>query len=264
MHVNITRLILAALYLLATVILFNLNLSLSFSQYLYLAVSGFIGLVFGDTFLFRSFQQIGARLSMLIMSSAPAISAILAYFVLGELLSPWGILGIAITISGITLVVLERPDTSSSKYKITPLGLWYGFLGAVGQGTGLIFARMAFNVGEINGFVATFIRILSSVIVLVPLVLFTDRYKDPVGVFKADPRAFGLTVTGSILGPFFGITFSLIAVAHAKVGIAATIMATVPILMLPLVHFLYKESLSWKSITGAFLAVAGVGLLFLA
>jgi drug/metabolite transporter (DMT)-like permease len=40
-------------------------------------------------------------------------------------------------------------------------------------------------------------------------------------------------------------------------------MAMVPILMLPLVHFYYKEKLSWISIFGAFLAVGGIAILFL-
>ena len=71
-----------------------------------------------------------------------------------------------------------------------------------------------------------------------------------------------LTALGSVFGPFLGISFSLIAVKHTKVGIAATIMALVPILMLPLVRFIYEEKLTWRAIIGAFLAFVGVALLF--
>jgi drug/metabolite transporter (DMT)-like permease len=60
-----------------------------------------------------------------------------------------------------------------------------------------------------------------------------------------------------------GISFSLIAIEHTKVGIAATIMAMVPILMLPLVRVFLKEKLSWRAIVGAFVAVGGVAMLFL-
>jgi drug/metabolite transporter (DMT)-like permease len=40
-------------------------------------------------------------------------------------------------------------------------------------------------------------------------------------------------------------------------------MATVPILMLPLVRFVLKENVSWRALAGAMIAVAGVAVLFL-
>ena len=72
-----------------------------------------------------------------------------------------------------------------------------------------------------------------------------------------------MVVLGSIVGPFLGISFSLLAIKHTAVGIAATLMATVPIMMLPLVRVIYRERLSWKAILGAIVAVIGVAVLFL-
>jgi drug/metabolite transporter (DMT)-like permease len=262
-QVNVARLVMAAVLLLMTILAANLSLRLSFSQYAYLAISGCIGLVFGDTFLFKSFQVSGARISMLIMSLAPAISALLAYVILGEMLSVWGIVGIIVTTAGIAVVVVSNQQNISAKVKLTRSGLVYGFLAALGQGAGLVFARLAFVEGDVNGFVATFVRIAASVIVLVPLTLITGRIKDPVRVFSKDKRALMLTIGGAIFGPYLGITFSLIAIMYTKVGIAATLIATVPILMLPLVRVIYKERLSWHAIVGACVAVGGVAILFL-
>ena len=89
------------------------------------------------------------------------------------------------------------------------------------------------------------------------------RYKNPYRVFKNDVKALRTTILGTILGPYLGITFSLIAISYAKVGIASTIMSTVPIIMLPLVRIIYKEKLSMRAIWGAFVAVGGVAILFL-
>jgi len=55
----------------------------------------------------------------------------------------------------------------------------------------------------------------------------------------------------------------LIAVEHTKVGIAATLMSTMPIIMLPIARYVYKEKLNWQAVSGAVLAVAGVSILFL-
>ena len=262
-QVNVVRLIIAAVLLMVTILVANLNIRLSFGQYAYLSISGCIGLVFGDTFLFKSFHVNGARISMLIMSLAPAISAILAYIILGEMLSVWGIVGIVVTTAGIVLVVVSNQQSEQTKVKLTRNGLLYGFLGALGQGAGLVFARLAFVEGDINGFVATFVRIAASLVVLLPLTLMTGRIKNPIGVFWNDKRALMLTIGGAIFGPYLGITFSLIAIMYTKVGIAATLIATVPILMLPLVRIIYKERLSWHAIVGACVAVGGVAILFL-
>lgn len=263
MYVNVTRLFFAVAYLSVTIIIINVPINLSIYQIGFLVVSGFIGLIFGDTFLFKAYRSIGARLSMLVMSSAPAIAAVLAFFFLNEKISIVGILGIFITIVGIALVVLQREEKPTSKYKVDYTGIFYAFLGAIGQAVGLIFAKFAFNDGEINGFVATLVRVLSALLILYPAAHFTKRYITPIKVFKENKKGLYYTILGSVIGPFLGITFSLISISYTKVGIASTIMATVPILMLPIVRFYYKEKLSWVSILGAFIAVAGTAVLFL-
>lgn len=263
LQVNINRLLIASVFLIITISVAGFSFYLSSLQYFYLILSGIIGLVFGDTYLFKAFQHIGARLSMLIMSFAPAITAILAYFFLGEILPIWGILGMIVTLIGISIVIFERNEQPTSKYKISRIGILYGFFGALGQGVGLIFAKLAFNHGEINSFVATFIRIFSSVILMLPLAAWAGKYKNPFVTYNNDRKALWLTTAGSVSGPYLGITFSLLAITYTKVGIAATIMATVPIVMLPILKYIYKEKLTWKSIAGAFVTVAGVAILFL-
>src|SRR5690606_720535 len=154
----------------------------------------------------------------------------------------------------IALVIFERSEVPSSKYKISKIGIFHGLMGAFGQAAGLVLAKFAFDEGDINGFVATFIRIFSSVIIIVPLAIAIRRFKNPVKTYLADHKEFYSTLSGTILGPYLGITFSLIAVAHTKVGIAATLMSMMPIIMLPMIRYIYKEHLNWRSVTGAVIA----------
>jgi drug/metabolite transporter (DMT)-like permease len=262
-YVNSTRLVLAALFLLPTIFFLGLDVNLSRAQYVYLALSGVIGLTLGDTFLFKAFQEIGARISMLIMSAAPAIAALLAFGVLDETLSLLGVFGIVVTLIGIAVVVLDRSGNNSERTTITSRGLLLAFLAAIGQGTGLILAKLAFRESPVNGFVATEVRIVSALVFLLPMLYLSGRIRNPVQAFSKDKRALLFTSLGALLGSFLGISFSLIAIEHTKVGIAATIMAMVPILMLPLVRIFYKEKLAWRAIVGAFVAVIGVAMLFL-
>lgn len=259
-QVNITRLILALVYLAGMIVVLRLDVLLLPLQFLHLGLSGLVGLALGDTVLFKAFQEIGARISMLVMSLAPAIAAALGYVMLGEEIGAVGALGIAVTVGGVSLVVLDRGAGTGSG--VTTGGLLFALLAAIGQGAGLVFAKLAFLEGDVNGFVATAIRIAASLVVLLPAAMLTRRFHSPLRMLRENPEAFRLTALGSVLGPFLGISFSLIAVEHTEVGIAATIMALVPVLMLPLVRFIYKERLSWRAVAGAFIAVAGVGVLF--
>lgn len=263
MYVNVTRMLIALLLLSVTLMFLSVKVDLSSNQIWNLTISGFAGLVIGDTFLFKAFKSIGARISMLVMALVPPISALLAFFFLGEELSVLSILGITVTVFGIALVIFKREERPTSNYKIDYSGIFYALIGAIGQAVGLIFAKYAFNESDINGFLASFVRITSAVIIIYPIVIVTKRFREPVKVFMKDKKGFLFTLIGAVFGPYLGITFSLISISHTKVGIASTIMATVPILMLPLVHFYYKEKLSWISIIGAFVAVSGVAIIFL-
>lgn len=262
-QVNVTRLILAAGYLILLIAAMQFDLTMSATQVISLSVSGIIGLALGDTFLFKAYEQVGARITMLFMSLAPAIAGGLAFWLLDEGISTTGVFGMLITLSGISIVVFEPGLNASPGISLTTAGIVYALFAAFGQGAGLAVAKMAFRESTLNAFVATVVRILASLVVLVPFSLLTKRYSHPYRTFSRDRKAFLLTVIGSVLGPFLGITSSLIAIEHTSVGIAATIMATVPILMLPLVKIIYKEKLTSRAITGAFIAVAGVAVLFL-
>jgi drug/metabolite transporter (DMT)-like permease len=197
------------------------------------------------------------------MSFAPVLSALMAFFFLSERISFVGITGMVITVVGILLVVSERNKSPEAKYKMTPWGFFNGFMAAAGQAGGLIFAKLAFDRGEINGFVATFVRIFTSVIILLIVLVIVRQFKNPVKTYRHNGKALLTTFIGTVCGPFLGVTFSLIAVEYTKVGIAATLISTMPVIMLPISKYYFKDKLSWRSITGAFIAVVGIAILFL-
>ena len=79
----------------------------------WLGVSGLVGFVFGDLCLFRSYVLIGPRISSLMMSLAPLLTALIGWLVLGETLTGRDALGMALTVAGIAWAVLERPPLRS-------------------------------------------------------------------------------------------------------------------------------------------------------
>ena len=262
-YVNVVRLAAAVVFLFLTILVFALPVHVSATQVLFLSLSGFAGFVFGDTFLFKSYEYNDARIGSLIMSAAPALAALMAFVFLRETLSTTGIVGMMITLAGIALVVLERKEPSTHHMPLSMAGVFYALLGALGQAGGMILAKSAFAEGEINGFVATFIRALSATLVLAPMNYVAGRFTEPRKIFMNDRKALRFTLLGALLGPYIGVTFSLIAISLTNVAIAATIIALVPIVMLPAVWIFFHEKLTWRAVVGACVAVAGVGILFL-
>ena len=255
--------IFAVIILFITIVFAGISIDLSQNQIINLAISGIIGLVIGDTFLFKAFTMIGTRLSMLLMSLTPAMSAILAYFFLGEKIISLGIIGMIITLLGIVLVVFDRKEKGESSHSKRGLGIFYGILGALGQALGLIFAKFAFEESNINGFLATFVRLFAAAILILPVSILLRRYKNPIKLYTADRKEFAFTLGGTFFGPFLGITLSLVSIANTKVGIASTLMATVPVIMLPIGKFVFKDQIKLKAVIGAVIAVAGIAILFL-
>ena len=262
-QVNIDRMSFASIILISIITISGISLNLSLNQISNLVISGILGLVLGDSFLFKSFQLIGARLGVIILASVPVLSTILAYFFLDEVISLLGMFGMLLTITGILIVMVEKKSNWSNNVSISKTGIFYGFLGALGQACGLIFAKFAFQGGDLNGFSASFIRLFSASIIILPLAATFRRYKNPFGIYPKDGYSTKVILIGTIFGPVLGITGSLIAIEYAKVGIASTLMATMPIIMLPISRFYFKEKLEWKSIIGAFVAVIGAAIIFL-
>ena len=263
LQVNLYRLPAAIFLLGITYFLFWGNLNVSGDVVFWLAASGVVGLAIGDTFLFQAMVIIGARLSMILMALAPPMAALLAYLFLGEIISPIGIAGIAITIAGVIWVVAERtPDPGGIKRRISLKGVLWGILAALGQAVGLILAKKGLN-SDIHALLATLIRMLGATAILWPITMLSRKVKNPIRIFSNDRSAIKYMILGIIFGPYLGVTLSLVSVKYTQTGIAATLMSTMPVIMIPMVIAIEKEKVSRRAILGATIAVTGIAILFL-
>jgi drug/metabolite transporter (DMT)-like permease len=230
------------------------------SAWIWLSLSGLVGFVFGDLCLFKAFTLIGSRISMLIMALAPVLTAWLGWIFLGETLTLLNMAGMALTIGGIALVVLERDGGRGFKLNHPAEGLLLALGGALGQAGGLILSKH--GMGSYDAFASTQIRILAGLAGFSTLYFFM-RVWPRIGDALQDRKAMRLMTLGAFFGPFLGVSFSLIAVQNTHAGIASTIMALVPVLIIAPAVLLYREKVTFREIFGAAAAVSGVALLFL-
>lgn len=231
----------------------------------WMALSGLVGFVLGDAALFQAFVLIGPRLSMLLMALSPVMGAVLAWALLGETLTDWEGLGIALALSGVAWVVTDRRNGHNAPGR-TPrtyaLGLLLGLGGALGQASGLILSKQGLA-GDFSALSGNVIRLIAATITVWAFTALDGQAAHTVQVLRAHPGAVRFIVGGAIAGPFLGVWFSLIAVQHAPVGVASTLMSLPPILLIPLSWLIFKERITWRAVAGTALALAGVTVLFL-
>jgi len=232
----------------------------SFDSWFWLMLSGFVGFVFGDLFLFKSFTVIGSRFAMLIMTMVPPITALSGWIILGEKLTFMNFVGMFLTIGGISCAIFSRNNANRKlSLKLSVKGILFAFGGALGQALGLVLSK--FGMKSYDPFAATQIRLIAGMLGLTVLVTILGRWGS---VIKALSNRQGMAAIslGSFFGPCLGVSFSLLAIQHAKTGIASTIMAIVPVLLIPPAVFLYKEKVTIFEILGAIVSICGVALFF--
>jgi drug/metabolite transporter (DMT)-like permease len=231
------------------------------NNWLWLTLSGLIGFVFGDYFLFRSYTVIGSRFAMLIMTLVPPITAFFSWFILKERLTLLNYVGMCLTFSGIALAIFNRPNGKEKlTLKLAPMGILFAFFGAVGQAVGLVLSKL--GMGQSDPFAATQVRLAAGLTGFVIIVTLLRRWKD-VSVALSHRAGVRAIFLGSFFGPFLGVSFSLISVKHTAAGIASTLMAIVPVLIIPPAILLFKQKVSLWEVAGAFVSVIGVALFFI-
>ena len=245
-------------------------------QIVFLAVSGLVGLTIGDQALFTAFVDIGPRLAILLMTTAPLFAAFFGWVVLGERLSGLAALGVAMTICGVAWAVFERPGESKlprSPHRVR--GVLLALVGGACQGGGLLLSKQGMGHGWLpqdqllSPQAATLVRVCFGAVCMLPVIVLRWYHFRTHGQLVLSERRAGspragylFAMAGAVVGPFLGIWMSLVAADRAPLGIAQTLCSLAPIFLLPVVAVVYKERISPRAAGGAVLAVAGSALLF--
>lgn len=259
LSVNIIRLLLAIVFLGITMVVqkgmfFPVDATLR--QWFWLGLSGVVGFFVGDLFLFKSYTIIGSRTSQLVMSLAPMITAIIGWFFLNEILAFKSIIGIVVSVSGLMIAVAGK----GLKLNVPFRGFLYALGGAFGQATGLILSKKGLE--DYDPISATQIRAILGFICFAILITVLQRWNR---VFKAvkNPDSIAPISIGSVFGPFVGVALSLYAVQHTDTGVAATLMALVPIFIIVPSAVMFKEKITVRQVAGAVISILGASIFFL-
>lgn len=241
--------------------------------WLWFLLSGFMGFVFGDYCLFNAYIVIGSRYGQLFMTLASPFATLAAWVLMGERMTALSLLGMLITILGISISILGKDDTGSRRITLPLRGILLGIGTGMGQGVGLVLSKIGLvtyaqsvpsdmaNVTAMMPFAGTLMRAVMGLLGFGVALVFTRQCSTMSRPFH-DAKAAAAGIGAILLGPFFGVSLSLMAVGMTNAGVAQTLMSLTPILILLPSRIMFGTKISVQEVIGACIAVAGVSLFF--
>lgn len=240
----------------------------------WMLLSGLVGYVIGDFCLFQCYIIIGSRYGQLFMTLAPLSAALMAWMTLGQQMTGKSVIAMLVTLWGIGISVLGRGDHHKISLKLPVNGVLYAIGAAVCQGVGLVLSKIGMDHYEVSmmaeadipewliPFSANFYRCIAGIIGFSLLLFYRDGMA-PLREAVHDKKGLSVATATTIFGPFVGVGFSLMAVQYTAAGIASTLMAMTPIIIILPSYWLFHEKITWRSVIGAVISVLGVSLFFL-
>ena len=232
------------------------------AQVFWLALSGLIGYVFADGNYFRSIVILGPGRAALLASTAPLFTAVLAWPILGERLGPLVLVGMGLTLGGISWVLIERERRDHVHVEgSVGTGVVTGILGAIGQAGGYITSKLALRTG-LDPLSATVIRVGAAAVAIWLIAAFQREGRYTIGALR-DRGTAAFIAGGALLGPFFGVVLALYALQRTPASVASSIIAFFPIFTILIAARFHGEKLTLRMVGGSLIAVTGVIVLFL-
>ncbi len=240
--------------------------------YGWLLLSGLVGYVIGDFCLFQCYIIIGSRYGQLFMTLAPLAAAFMAWMTLGQEMTLMSIVAMVVTLFGIGISVLGRGERHKVALRLPLNGVLFAIGAALCQGIGLVLSKIGMDHYETSTvadmpswmipFSANFFRCIAGIVGFTLLLYFREGFS-PLRDALHDRKGLSVATATTIFGPFVGVAFSLMALQYTAAGIASTLMAMTPIIILLPSYWLFHTKITWRAVLGAVISVIGVSLFFL-
>ena len=238
------------------------------NTWILLAISSIVGIVIGDTFYFRSLQSLGPRRALIVSTTSPVFATIAGWVGLGESLPIVSLVGIFLTLAGITIVIAERssaPETADNLPTSMTRGIVMGLLGSICNAGGATFSHLGtlgsetLSASGCDPLEATVIRVCIAAVSSIAAGLASGA------LINTARRSFDWSTLRTYLpavicGPWLGIWMSQIAYRQCQLAIAITLTCTTPLFVMPLLRIIYGYRITIRGLLGAIVALAGVYL----
>ena len=234
------------------------------SDWLPLAVSGFVGLALGDAALFEAFARLGPRRTGMLFAANAPLTAIISSVIYDEEFGLLGIVGTVLVVTGVSMAIAygTRPGQSHSWEEIRGsllVGVAFGLAGALGQAIAVLVADPVFD-GSLDPWAGAAVRALVGMVGLFALMPWFERRGGDRRPVEMTRRLWALVIISGTLGMVIGKTMMLIALAGGPPGLVSILVSLAPVIQLPVIWLVTREVPPIGAWVGAALAVAGTAM----
>jgi drug/metabolite transporter (DMT)-like permease len=241
--------------------------------------SGFFGIGLGDTGYFQALPRLGSRRAVLLTQCfIPLFAILIEWLWLGTKLTGVELFCVAVILTGVAIALAPGDHA-----KIPARQLWIGisFTAFAGfcSALGAVLSRKAYFVAHDAGEfpdpgTTGYQRVLGGILIpaVILIVVKSRSARAHGGIFEEKtfrvsrekwlriwPWVFGNSLAGQTLG----VTCVQWALEKTPAGIVMAVVATTPIMLLPMTRIVENEKIGIRSLAGAIIAVGGViGLTF--
>ena len=232
----------------------------------WLALSGLIGIFIGDTALFACMNRLGPRRSGVLFACHAIFSVALAWLFLGETLWGWTLLGSALLVGGVMVAIAwGRRDDEKHVWERTRgqlgAGIALGLVAALGQSVATLMIKPLMSTG-IDPVTASAVRTTAAFaahLVLLAAGLPLARLQQPL-VWHTVWN----TAASALIAMALGMTLILWALREGQANLVGVFSSVTPVLLLPLLWWVYRRRPAWGAWCGALMTVCGTAVVLLA
>jgi drug/metabolite transporter (DMT)-like permease len=236
-------------------------------------LSGCVGFGLGDLAYYQALPRLGTRLAiMLVHCLAAPFAALVEWGWLGTTLTATQLMSSVTILIGVAIALAPAGHRTGLSKRILVPGILFGLLAALGQGTGAVLSRKAYQVASeagqhIDGLSAAYQRIVAGWVVgaIAFALLRNERRLPPIGRSDAPDtqpqRAWPWVMLNALAGPALGVGCFQWALATQPTGVVLPIISTTPIVVMPLAVAMEGERPRLRSLAGGAVAVAGAVVL---
>ena len=237
-------------------------------------LSGFFGIGLGDSAYFQALPRLGSRRTVLLSQCLTApFAALIEWVWLGTRLNWVQAACVAIILAGVA-IALAPDDHLKISRRDWRIGVVASVLGALGGALGAVVIRKGYAaIAEaglsVDAGTTGYQRVLGGILVpTLALLVFKWRSAQAHGpLLEAKTwrisgekwrRIWPWVLANSIAGQTLGVTCMQWALKTTPTGIVTAIIATTPVLLLPMTRITDGEKIGLRSLIGSLIAVGGV------
>lgn len=229
---------------------------LTLRDFLFLALSGIIGISIGDTLFFRSLQDLGAKVQVLYFMLGQVVTMLLSFLLLGEVLSIAEYVGASILLCGILVVTIGKTEDHPNKLR----GIVGGFASIVCFSVSSILVKV--SIADVGVPTATFWRMLFSTVSIMFVGFTSQRLKSWCQPLR-QPSTLLLFLANVVVITYGGFLLSMLALKHISVSLASVLSTTEPVFVLMFAFLVNHERATRRELIGAAIAIAGLLIIIL-